>query len=402
MNRNLSLLHYLAVFLAGFLFILVFYWRLPYDFTADYVNALKTLESYNFSQLVGMTLNPLTPAWFFTDNMIDLRPLTFLYLKFFETVFGIGTSPVGLFEAFNCGLVSLLVFYLILQSGLNRIYGWLGVFLYLTFPSNVRGMLAFPHFEYFNTALRFTPVFLFGFLTLAKTRSRMKYLLTLLAIYILTVLAIKLRSSEKILPPLFLSFLILRAGPIRANVGKARYWGVFSVCVLLMLSVVPFSVQKDHNSPCEAGSQQEKACGAIQKEGRIKSFHLSNLYSTLIQHPGNPSPFLTVWRKSPPRNLMESYGFFSGWLFWIFLISAIFLLPGLRRRGPPRGDEPARFLTHFFWLFLLWSGFISLTYGSDFTAAQLRYLNFLLLPSVLVFFFSLAVIERSWFVQKQL
>ncbi len=368
---------------------MIFYAGLPLDFTADYVNALKDLRTVGFKELILQTLNPLTPAWFFSENMLALRPLTFLYLKSFETVFGVTTFPIGVGEAVSCGLICSLLYYVIRRCGLPAIYGILSIALYLTFPSNPRGFLAFPQFEYFNTLLRFLPVLLFGSLTLGAARSRFKFIGSLVLVYVLVLLAIKLRSSEKILPPLFLAFLTLGSVPLRRGLGWKRYGSIFLVTALLFFSVVPLAPTVPSAKTDSCGSVTAAAgtsasgpeCGAERKEGRIKSFRVENLVSSLFSM-APPS------RDRLPRNFMETYGIVLGPFFWIFLFLGAWTLL--------RSKDEDRALRHFFYLFLLWFGLVSLSFGSSFTASQIRYLNFTFLPSVVLLFLSATILERRW------
>src|SRR3989338_1491190 len=89
-------------FLAGFLFSVAFYVGFPFDFTTDYVTAIGYAHRFDFRELVTMTLNPFTPGWFFTSDMVNLRPLMFLYFKVNETIFGPGAVSFEIVEAVCC------------------------------------------------------------------------------------------------------------------------------------------------------------------------------------------------------------------------------------------------------------------------------------------------------------
>lgn len=383
-------------FLAGLLFSVFFYVGLPFDFTTDYVTAIGYAHRFDFRELVTMTLNPFTPGWFFVEDMVYLRPLMFLYFKVNESIFGPGAISFEIIEALCCGLVSALLFYLGVKASGSKFYGWLGVTLFLSFPSMFFSTMSFPHIEYLNTLLRLMAVILFGHLTLGSVRTKTGFMIACGLCALFVFLAVKLRSADKILPPFFIAFLALNFRPVLHRLGRVRYAALLGLSLLMMISVVPLPVlwgARDASQPLT---------GADRKEIKIRTFQTQNVYRNLIHNPEGDFPFTTLSKDKPPLSLTESYGFFLGWGFWLSLAATPFLLRRFRGIHPPELAGPRlQFLKHFYKLLGLFTLCFAVLFGSDMAAADLRYLSFILTPSVPLFVYSISLVESRIFFKNQ-
>jgi len=153
----------------------------------------------------------------------------------------------------------------------------------------------------------------------------------------------------------------------------------------MLLSVVPI--------PTKAFSAMQKVSfnRAEQKEKQIRTVHIQNLYSSIVHNPQGENPFTTVFKDKPPQSVTENYGFFMGWFFWIFLSTSFFFII----KNVNTSDEPKRiyFLKHFFKLILIFTGILAATFMSDFVSADLRYLSFILTPSLLLLMWGILLFE---------
>ncbi len=382
-------LHYLLAFLLGFLFIYCSYVGLPFDFSSDYAECIHYAEQFSFKKLLSLTLNPFTPGWFFIDEIVFLRPLTILFFKFNEYAFGVGAKSFIITEAISCGLLSSLFFHVVYQCG-NKIYAFFSVILYLSFPPIFFSTISFPHMEYLNTILRMSSVILFGYLTLKPISSKAKHISDLLVFYFLVLCTIKLRSSDKLLPLFFISFLILNVKSIFRNIGKKKYFSLLFLLLFMLTSVVPIRFKEIEAAHLNIPKTAE------QKEAQIRSIHLKNIYGAVIYYPNSKKgefPFLTFSKHTSPRSLSESYGI-SCWFFWGFLVASFFLIKKITPNDKT-DDENLLFLKHFFKLLLLLTFAFSFTFFSDFVYLDARYLSFILVPSVMVFILSILIFENT-------
>jgi hypothetical protein len=288
-------------------------------------------------------------------------------------------------------------------------YAWLGVLWYLSFPANYFAINLFVNSATLRSLLLLASVTSFGFLTLRPARSWRKFLLLIFIWYFGILIAIKMTSAEKMIVPVFIIFLLLRHQFIYAALGAKRCWVVFLVSTLLVMAVVPqryFGISARFLSSSQLLDDQNSASkgfGSKKKEQLVRQYHFQNVYHKLVHESGKDCPLMTVFRKEPPTNLTEHLGFFSGWLFWIFLIGAFFWR---RRIVDNAHSESERFqvehLSHFYLLFFLWLLVMSLGMGGKFAAVNLRYLNYILLPAVPLFFIVTAIYERLMFQRSYL
>ncbi len=373
------------VFLAGFLFIFAFYVGFPFDFTQDYLEVIQYANNFSFTRLIALTINPFTPGWFFIDDIVYLRPLTILFFKLNEHIFGIGATSFIVVEAISCGILSVLFFHLIVKAGNSKLYGWLAIFLYLSFPPIFFSTMSFPHMEYLNTLLRFSSVIIFGYLTLNYFRSLPKFVITCIGWYVLTLLSIKLRSSDKLLVPVFIAFLLFNFKPVIQKIGRSRFFFIGLVSLLMLLSVVPIQIK------AFSTTKQVSFNRAEQKEKQIRTVHIQNLHSSIVHNPQGENPFATVFKDKPPQSVTENYGFFLGWFFWIFLCTSFFFL--VKNVNAPSESERIYFLKHFFKLTSVLTGILAVTFMSDFISADLRYLSFILTPSLLLLMWGILLFE---------
>lgn len=390
-----------AVFVTGCFFTIFFYLGLPFGFSADYVEFINTSAQFNFKQLILMTLEPYTPGWFFMDGlgMAHLRPVQYLIFKFYYVVFGAGPLPYQIGEAVACGFLCALMFALILKITRSALYGWLGILLYLSFPTNFFAINLFLTPVYFLSLLTLLIFVIFGNLTFHGGRSWRGFILGALALYFLVLMAIKLKSAEKTIPPILITFLLLRSGQILRAIGKGKYALLFGVSIVMMLLVVPVSYfgpgksLSSDGAETPIGEEKIRLEGSARKESMIRKFNLTNVYGRVVQDEEGEFPFTTLFRKTAPKSLSEAFGFFMNWIFWLLLPLMLFVVPWSDKTA--RGNKSLE-SAHYFWLLLLWSGFIVMGFGGKFASTHLAYLNYLFLPAVPFFFIMLSFFERRF------
>lgn len=401
--------HASLVFLVGFIFVFSCYGGLPVDFNADHVNAnIRGADEMSYSELIRLTLNPLTPAWFYPPNglMEYLRPLQFLGMKLFFEFFDYSLIPFHAAAAFGSGM--LMVFFLLIIFYLTRslLLGWLGVLFYLSLPSNLFMMLSTfsLDFQYFISVLSITSLALFGFLTL-KPLEKPVFFLAVLGWTVSVWIAIKLKSSEKVLPFVCLFFLILRFSDICKRIAKFRLLILFLGIIGMMALVIPF---RPFDSWVKSGASNETSVQPLseagiqsiqpanEKDKQTFSFQWQNLFYRTFYVPGGEFPFTTIHRRKVPQSFTENYGFFMGWLFWIGLLLTPFLLAHLRNNPSDlterRGWEVRH---HFLWLALLWFGATIAGFANGLNVKDTRMLNFAYVPSILILFSIVGMFERT-------
>ncbi len=400
-------LHLTCVFLFAFTFIVFCFVGLPCDFNADHVTInVRGAQSLSYSDLIRLTLNPLTPAWFYPPSglMEYLRPLEFLWMKVYFDAFQSSLIPFHLTAAVGCGLLAVIFFLMIFYGTNSALFGWLAVLLYISFPSNFFLLTSTfsVGFEYYVSVFSIAALWLFGRLTFGTLKSALGFSLNTLS-WIATVwLSIKLKSSEKILPLVFLAFLLWRLKFIRSRIGSFRL-GILVACIgLMVLMVIPtrsfeqwvrqFSPQTDFSSV--KSRMQKDNQPMTQKDKMTFSFHWKNLLARTFLVPGGEFPFSTVYRKAIPRSFSENYGFFLSWFFWISLLLTPFVLAHAKEPDP---SDPLPISQHYFWLTLIWFGATIAGFANGLSVEDTRFLNVAYVPSVLLFFAAMGILERNFF-----
>jgi len=197
--KKILFLNTIAVFFVGFLFIFSLYAGLPIDFNADHITInVRGADTMSYSELISLILNPLTPAWFYPPNglMEYLRPLEFLGIKLLFHVSNYSLTPFHLTAAITNGILMVIFLLIIFYVTRSLFWSWLGVLLYLSFPSNLFLMLSTfsVDFQYSVSILSTVALILFGLATL-RPMKKSTFFLSLMGWIITVWFAIKLKSS---------------------------------------------------------------------------------------------------------------------------------------------------------------------------------------------------------------
>ncbi len=387
-----------AVFLTGFFFVIIFYLGLPIDFIRDYLDHLAMLNTFDYSDLVLLHFNPLSPGWFFIEDIYYLRPGTGLLTKPFHALFGALATPYFVWEAIACGVLCCLLYAIIRRASGRALEGWLGVLLYLSFPTNFLAVTLHPATEYHFSVLRFLAFVFFSRLVLEPRADTARFVLTALGWYLAVLFAIKLKASEKLLPFVFLAYLALRATATLQGAGASRYLTLVAVALLMLVSVPPLLEPRSPEPAfltqlkLEAAQRTEPGpAGWERKEDLIRTFSVRHAVEQLLQNSQEDAPFTTLLRQRGPRSFSGSLGLVPAWLFWIGAFAGPWVLARLRARRPGHADA----LAHSFVLFGTWTLAVGMTFASALMENDLRYLNFLFVPAVPFLFASCAVLTKS-------
>lgn len=392
--------HTAGCFLFGFLFIYSSWVGLPTDFNADHLTInLRGTHALSYGELIQLTLDPRTPAWFYPANrlMEYLRPLQFLGMKIIFELFNSSLVPFHVLAALGSGLLSAVFFALIFYWTRSVLFGWLAVILYASFPSNYFMLTSTfsGDFQYFISVLSLISLLIFCRLALGNIKKGARTILAVI-LWIATIwLAIKLKSSEKILPFVCLAFLIWQFRQIRIRIGMRGIVILTSLIVGLMVLVVPASsiakwtgctaFEKGVPSTQVAVSTQTTTLDS--KDKTTFNFHWKNMLERTFYVPGGDFPFTSLRRHEWPRSFTENYGFFLGWIFWVSLL----LLPISLARVKTYesiGD---------FWMILIWFGATIAGFANGLTVYDTRFLNFAYVPSVLLLFLMIFFWQRAFF-----
>lgn len=387
--------HLLAVFLLSFGFIFIYWVGLPADFNSDHITInLRGAQASSYADLLGRVLNPLTPAWFYpADRAMEyLRPLQFLGMKALFDLFGPSLIPFHLTAALGLGCLCSFMFWLIRRWTKSLVVAWLAVFLYATFPSNffMLGSTFSGDFQYFLSILSIASLLIFSRLTWEDSLSLLKRV-GWTALWIISIwLAIKLKSSEKILPFICLAFLILRNRVIIERIGKMRFVTLLVLVFSAMILVIPLKPVK---TPAPAQTEITSEESFADKDKKTFSFHWQNMLQRTFFVPGKkPSPFR-------PRSFTENFGPtldddeiwgripYFGILFWIVFLSGISRLFFGKPSANSLEEAQVSIRTkHEVWIITIWFGATLAGFANGLDVNDIRFLNFAYVPGILCFF----------------
>ncbi len=367
--------HAAAAGLSAALFYWFFFYGIPFDFTGDLLYIYEQARTVSFGKLLGIIADPLTPAWFFSDDMIHLRPSQFLCIKGMHEFFSL-TLPVAHAFAFaGMGLLCALLFLALWAQCQSKAFAWLGVVLYATFPSHVYSMISIIplDFQPWEMLLMLSAVLLFWKLLVSRAGMR-RFLLGLLGVVALTWLAIKLKSASKVLPFLLFGLAALMLIPgVRKFLSCAWRAAGFKRKLLALLAALAMFALAIPLLPQQGQSLKEQ-----------KSLHVNATYAAqrvFASRPEHPFPLLSL-RRVPPGSLMESYGPLLSWIFLAALAWAL-LSRWKRPCGPEYQDRTDLFAPALLWFGLALAGFFLGEPPSD---GNNRYLSYGLLPSAVLLF----------------
>lgn len=386
----------LGIFLFGFSFIFVLYVGLPVDFSADYLqSAIRTLDTISYSQLIKATLNPLTPGWFYPPHgmMEYMRPVTILLFQVLHRLLPYSLLPFQIVASISHGLLTVLLFGLIYFWTKRVLLGCFAVLLYTSFPSNFSLMhsILSTDYQYVVSILDICAFLLLFSLSVGKFKTKSSFIMATFFWVLATWLVIKIKSSEKILPFIYLGFLIIRFKFIAQKIGLRRCFVLFLLMMAMMLMVIPL---KSHESWLTPTVKQKIEFTTSKKDARALSFHWKNSLQRTFFVFGGEFPFTTVFRKRAPRSFTENLGFCLAWFFWLGLIVMPFILAQQKKEDTPNN------YAHFYWLFLMWFVAIIAGFSSGADLFDLRFVNFAYIPAIPVLFMMAHTFKTVFFEKK--
>ncbi|MFH1799450.1 MAG: hypothetical protein ABH891_01195 [Candidatus Omnitrophota bacterium] len=392
----------LAVFLLAFVFIALYWVGLPTDFNADLLTiTLRGTSASSYSDLLLRIADPRTPAWLYPPSglMEYLRPLDTILEKAYFDLFGTSLIPFHVTAAVGYGLFCFCLFVLISRWSKRKLYGWLAVALYLSFPSNVFNLLSTfsADFQQFLSVLCIASLLCFCRMTYKKT-SRFSFLLHGLAWFLAVWLAIKLKSSEKILPFVCAAFLVWRLPVIRHRLSWQRIVVILGMLTASLILVIPFKSmipQKAFSSGPYANEIQESL---NLKDKMILGFDLKNMIKRTFYVPGGDFPFTTPIRRKEPKSFTENYGCFLGWFFWLSILLTPFLMFRYEKKITAEGTEGL--FPQAYWMMLIWFAATVAGFASGAAVGDVRFLNFAYVPSLFILFFACRIWEERFFPGK--
>lgn len=421
-----SKIHKIGVFLFAFLFICIYFLGLPIDFNADFLRTHIRATSLSYTDLIKYTVNPTTPAWFYPETiyMEYLRPMQVVLFNVVFHFFPYSNAAFQFLAAIGHGLLAVLFFMLITRWTRSVLLAWLMIILYASFPSNyfMLSSINTADFQYYLSIMIISSLLIFGQLTLGKL-SGWRFLVGIVCWVLLIWLSIKLKSTEKIMPFIFIAFLTLFFRRIVSKIGIAKYTTLMLVCFCMMVLVVPFKTfdywkSKDQVSKTENTLTIQPR---TKKDKKTFSFSLNHLLQRTFYVSEKPPidnlsrsftenlgfNFLKPLGKQLEKDAEKrewadllktrNFGFPLGWFFWISLsITATILL---HKRVPEiaSGAYPSESFIHFFWLFLIWFGATVAGFASGVDLTEIRLLNFAYVPAVILLPMSTHVIETHFF-----
>ena len=393
--KRLSI-HLILSFLFGFFIIYFLYAGLPYDFNADILRDEKLTSSVSYSQLFSYIVNPSTPAWFFYPRMEELRPFMYVIHKFFLETFPGNLLPVHLIVALAHGLLAaafFLIFYWITE---NSLCSWLLIFLYASFPTNGVMLAGYVSLEiqFLLSALELGGIAALTILTARPPRTVLKKAFLILGWLAATWIAIKWKSSEKILPFVYLAFLIFRFNFIRQHVGARLLTLIALTNLFMFVLAVPLKTPTLHSGQSVSAPSERERTVFTQKEKQMTRFHFPTLLARTFLPQDEKNPLFTVSLDKFPTSFTGNLGFFLGWVFWVGLFTVAVLH---FRTRPDHFSEPLKLRLHALTLILFWFLAVVAGFGAGKLTAEVRYLNYAYVPGVILIGFLLRIFQEFFF-----
>ncbi|MFH0983984.1 MAG: hypothetical protein V1882_00455 [Candidatus Omnitrophota bacterium] len=390
------------VFLLAFAFIAIYWVGLPTDFNADHLTInLRGATVSTYTDLLLRVADPRTPAWFYPPAglMEYLRPLQFLWMKVYIDHFGPSLIPFHLTAAVGYGLFCLCIFVLISHWTKRQLYGWLAVALYLSFPSNFYTLTSTfsGDFQQFLSVLCIATLLCFCRMTSTKM-TRGAFLLHGLAWFLGVWLAIKLKSSEKILPFVCAAFLMWRFPVILSRTSWKRIAVVLGMLAASLIFVIPVKslIPKEAIQASPYVSQKQEDLNV--KDKTSLGFSVKNMIERTFYVPGGHFPFTKPFSKKEPRSFTENYKGILGAFFWLSILLTPFLMFRFEKINTP-GNAPGLF-PQVYWMMLIWFAATVAGFASGSSVGDVRFLNFAYVPSLFILFFSARLWEERFFSGK--
>lgn len=400
MTGNRVLMHVILVFISAFFLIYALYVGLPYDFNADLVRDPTVTSPLTYSKLISYTLTPATPAWSYYSRIEELRPFRYVLHKFFLETFHADLASVHIFVAVGHGLLAVAFFLITYWITRRKLYSWLMVLLYASFPTNAVSLLGFVSLEmqYLFSALTLLAMAALIYLTWNPSVSIVNRALLILTWLAITWLAIKWKSSEKILPFAYLLFLVLNFLG-RRRIRLKPFLLLLLVNLAMFFLVIPMRL--NHPEPLVAKSLKTIDAYSLKsfqkKEKQTVDFRLANLVESVVALPGTKNPLFTFPSKEQPSSFTGNLGFFLGWAFWLGLLLSPLLLKYAGRSVHLNVDhaEPFQARIHAMRLNLAWFFLVLTSFSSSQVPGDVRYLNFALVPAVVLMAFLIRLVHDA-------
>lgn len=386
--RSKVIFHSALVFLFGTLFHLFNYAGLPYDFTYDMVIHTTAFQHMTYDVLWRYALNPLTPAWFFLTEMGYLRPIYYMIHRFFFDHFGAQFFPLMLAVALGLGALGATFFNFAVRITRSFILAWLFVIFYATIPTNpsMAGTYLALDLQYWMSLFNFGALGCLMLITWKKDWPYGRKIMITAGWILLTWICIKWKSSEKLLPFVYLASLLVFCRSIYERTGKKFFAVLLLLNVLMFILVVPL---KKFDAPKMDYGKVEHAKAAniyTEKDERMFTAGWSQLKGRIFFQDRESNPFIRFGMSSMPKSLSGDFGLLS-WLFWLGLLIAPFFLRRMRS-SPTHGapDFPPE-LQHAAKITAVWFAVMAASAASGAPLSEVRYINFALVPAIILLMF---------------
>lgn len=391
------------VFVIGFALFFGLYGGLPYDFNGDIFWDQEMTSSTSYSHLIQFCLNPTTPAWFFYGRIEELRPFMFILHKFFFENFGTNLVAAHFFIAIAAGFLAVAFFLLSYWITRSKLYSWLIIFLYTSIPTNAPMLAGFLSIEiqFLLSLVTLGAVIVFGILTVARKANAARRLVLVVAWVILTWLAIKWKSSEKILPFVYFAFFVVRFRKIKEYLGNPTLLTLLGLNLLLFILVVPIGSPRVVPKPAMSSQSMlaKKLDSFAKKEREMKGFQLSNFVARTFYLPGQPNPLTHPILRDGPSSFTGDLGILLGWFFWIGLaLTPVLMIITRRRNQQGSGGQlhpQLEFRNHMIVLFGIWFSVVVAGFGIGNVLSEVRYLNFALVPAMILLAFLIRLMDDA-------
>ncbi len=381
----------ILVFLLGAFSVLFLYLGLPFDFTQDLVTHDSVLANQSYKELLSFALSPFTPAWFYMTEIGYLRPIYYLIVKSFIDVFGLVLWPIHAAVALGAGVLACLIFALTSKITGRKLFGWLVTIFYLTIPTNAEMIVGFlsADLQYWHSCVVLGAVFSFAYVVWSPRNQRNKFF-AFVGWILLTWIAIKWKSSEKLLPVIYLAFLLLRMRWVISRLGAARFGALLGINLLMFILVIP--IKMIDQPKIDYGIQENVPLANVYtpKDATTLKADPKNIYFRTIVNPGHENPLTNLMLDKRPNTFTGIFGFFLGWFFWIGLLAS----PLLWRKTWPLSEDD-RFIVskHLMQVLATWFFITVGSFALGAPLSEVRFLNFAIVPALILLAFEIKLFD---------
>ncbi len=375
-----------AATLLGSFTIVWFYCGLPYNFSADLPAHDAVLKSMSYADLIRYTLNPLTPAWFFMTEIGYLRPIYYLFVKFFFDHFGASLIPVHIAVAIGLGFLSAFFFLVCAWITRKKWLAWLIVLFYAGIPTNapmIAGYLALD-LQYLHSLISIAALVCFALLTFPTIRKQASTTALTLGWILLTWISIKWKSSEKLLPFIYLAFLFIKIPGLIRLTGIRKPLLLLGINLAMFILVVPLQKAEVTLKDPSAVSSESSLHIYTAKDQRMFRSDPANIFYRSFFATNQPNPLLKISSDDMPYSLAGNLGLL---LFIFFLTGMAGSFWMIRRRRRLQQRRSSDLLEHAFVLTTLWFFVVLASFASGAPLEEVRYLNFAIVPMILLLIF---------------